>query len=446
MNKSGGTVLVVDDEPNALKVLSAILSEAGYTVIEASDVDSAVKLVGKNRLDVVITDVRMPGKDGTQLFEYLNDNYPDIPVIYLTAYGSVETAVQAITQGAFYFFTKPPDYQQLKRIVARAVEQTYLRREVKRLQNQLESGNRYQIHGNSPEIRKLLETVKSIRNSASSILICGSTGTGKEMIARTLHYTSERSNLPFVAVNCAAIPKELMEAELFGYQKGAFTGAVTTRIGKFEEAAEGTVFLDEIGEMDLALQAKLLRVLEEREIAKLGSNKQVKVNFKLISSTNRDLKKDVEKGDFREDLYYRINVVQLNVPSLAERREDIPLLVSEFVKEFCAREKKMLRISDEVMTLLGNYQWPGNVRQLRNVIERAIILAKGDTILPKDLSDEFRTFDNKTRTLRTITSLRETEMQAIKNAMNLCQGNKSKAARMLGISRKALYKRLEEQL
>jgi DNA-binding NtrC family response regulator len=440
----GGNVLIVDDEPNALKVLSAILTEAGYDVLEASDADSALRLVGKKDVDVVITDVRMPGKDGTQLFDYLSKNYPDIPVIYLTAYGSVDTAVQAITQGAFYFFIKPPDYQKLKSIVSRAVEQSHLKKEVKRLRKQLDTGNRYRITGNSPAMARMMETVESIKNSASSILICGDTGTGKEMIARTIHYTSTRSNLPFVALNCAAIPKELMEAELFGYERGAFTGAVASRVGKFEEAAEGTMFLDEIGEMDLALQAKLLRVLEEREIARLGSNKHLKVKFKLISSTNRDLKNDVKIGNFREDLYYRINVVQLNVPSLAERREDIPLLVTEFVKEFCAREKKVLTVSDEVMTVLAGYHWPGNIRQLRNVIERAVILAKGDTIVFKDLSEEFLAHNNNTRVARAITSLKEMEIKAVKNALTACDGNKSKAARMLGISRKALYKRLCE--
>jgi DNA-binding NtrC family response regulator len=440
----GGNVLIVDDEPNALKVLSAILTETGYDVLEASDADSALRSVGKKDVDVVITDVRMPGKDGTQLFDYLSKNYPDIPVIYLTAYGSVDTAVQAITQGAFYFFIKPPDYQKLKSIVSRAVEQSHLKKEVRRLRKQLDTGNRYRITGNSPAMARMMETVESIKNSASSILICGDTGTGKEMIARTIHYTSTRSNLPFVALNCAAIPKELMEAELFGYERGAFTGAVASRVGKFEEAAEGTMFLDEIGEMDLALQAKLLRVLEEREIAKLGSNKHLKVKFKLISSTNRDLKNDVKIGNFREDLYYRINVVQLNVPSLAERREDIPLLVTEFVKEFCAREKKVLTVSDEVMTVLAGYHWPGNIRQLRNVIERAVILSKGDTIIFKDLSEEFLTHNNNTRVVRPITSLKEMEIKAIKSALAACEGNKSKASRMLGISRKALYKRLGE--
>ena len=441
---STGKVLIVDDEPNAVKVLSAILSECGYKVVEALDAGSAIRLAGKEDVDAVITDLKMPGKDGIQLFDYMAENFPDVPVIFLTAYGSVETAVDAVTKGAFYYFIKPPDYHKLKSILARAVEQRRLKREVEVLRKRLDAESQYRISGKTPEILKILETVEAIKNSASSILICGDTGTGKEMIARAIHFNSLRSKMPFVAVNCAAIPRELMEAELFGYEKGAFTGAVSLRIGRFEEASEGTMFLDEIGELDLSLQAKLLRVLEEREIARLGSNTHLKVNFKLISSTNRDLRKVVETGNFREDLFYRINVVQLNVPSLVDRRDDIPLLVSELLMEFCIREDKMLNVSDEVMTIFKNYPWPGNIRQLKNVIERAVILAKGDSITPAELSDEFLLYKRMTQAPLSVKPLREVQKQAIREALRECNGNKSKAARMLGISRKAFYKRLKE--
>jgi two-component system response regulator HydG len=250
-----------------------------------------------------------------------------------------------------------------------------------------------------------------------------------------------------VAVNCAAIPKELMESELFGYEKGSFTGAVARRIGKFEEAGQGVAFLDEIGETELSLQAKLLRVLQEREIERIGSNRKIKVDFRLISSTNRDLKKEVQNGKFREDLYYRINVIEVRVPPLRERREDIPLLASEFVNEFCLREKKELTVSNEVMRIFQGYHWPGNVRQLKNVIERAVVLAKGDAITVRDLSDElYASNGNESSSVIPRKTLKELEIQAIKEALEKCSGNKSKAAKMLGISRKAFYKRLNEDL
>jgi DNA-binding NtrC family response regulator len=439
-----GKVLIVDDEPNAVKVLSAILSEYGHTVVGSFDADSAIKSITKEDVDVVVTDLKMPGKDGMQLLDYIKENLPDVPVIFLTAYGSVETAVHAVTHGAFYYFIKPPDYHKLTSIISRAIEQRRLKREVDLLRKMLEAGDRHRIIGSTPKMRKLLETVDAIKNSASSILICGDTGTGKEMIAKNLHNKSSRSKFPFVAVNCAAIPRELMEAELFGCEKGAFTGAVSMRTGRFEEASEGTVFLDEIGELDLSLQAKLLRVLEEREIVRLGSNKPLKVNFKLISSTNRDLRKEVEAGNFREDLYYRINVVQLTVPPLAERKNDIPLLISEFVKEFCIREGKTLDVSDDVMTILKSYSWPGNIRQLKNVIERAVILAKGDKITRSELTDEFISYRSIEIEPSGVKSMKEVQIQAIKDALMDCKGNKSKAAKQLGISRKAFYKRLSE--
>lgn len=436
-------VLIVDDEINAIKVLSAIISDAGYKVITSLNVEKAIKIIPQKDIDVVITDLKMPGKDGMQLFEYIAENHPDIPVIFLTAYGTVESAVYAMTRGAFYYFIKPPDYLKLKSMLAKALEQRFLKKEIEILRKRLSAEeNHGTIIANHPKMLKILDTIEAIKNSASSVLIFGETGTGKELIAKTLHCTSVRRDKPFIAVNCAAIPRELMESELFGSEKGAFTGAYSRRIGKVEEASGGTLFLDEIGELELALQAKLLRVLQENEIERLGSNKKIKVNFRLISSTNRDLKKAVESGNFREDLFYRINVIQLDLPPLREKAADIPLLVSAFVKEFCIREKKTLTVSDEVMEIFQNCNWPGNTRQLKNVIERAVVLAKGDMITLKELPEEF-TLKGKTETPLNKT-LKDLEIQAIKNALNECEGNKSKSAKMLGISRKALYKRLKE--
>lgn len=441
-----GHILIVDDEQNALRVLSAILKEDGHTVREAMDYSGALNIVNRHDIDVVITDMKMPDRDGMQLFEYLSENHPDIPVIFLTAYGTVDSAVHAITQGAFYYFIKPPDYAKLKGILARALEQRLLKREIESLKSRLgleEQEGR--IIGKATELVKIFETINAVKDSISSVLICGETGTGKELIARSLHFQSTRKGKPFVAVNCAAMPSGLLESELFGYEKGAFTGATARRIGRFEEAADGTVFLDEIGELELQLQAKLLRVLQEKEIERLGSNKSIPVNFRLISSTNRDLTHEIKVGRFREDLYYRINVVNIKVPPLRERKDDIPLLTAEFVKEYCAREKKSLQVSSEVMEIFQHFDWPGNIRQLRNIIERAAVLARGKTITVKDLPDEMRLRTvRKVREGSIVRTLREIEMDAVRTALAEVKGNKSKAAELLGISRKALYKRLKE--
>ncbi|MDH5768681.1 MAG: sigma-54 dependent transcriptional regulator [Nitrospirota bacterium] len=441
--KSKGDILIVDDEPNAIKVLSAILSEDGYAVLEAKDVESATKTIRKENVDAVITDLKMPGKDGMQFFEYITENYPDVPVIFLTAYGTVESAVSAITHGAFYYFIKPVDYLKLKSILVRAMEQRCLKRELEFLKKRLSEEKRSYIIGNTSEMIKIFKTIEAIKDSASSVLICGETGTGKEVIARALHYSSTRKDKPFITVNCAAMPRELIESELFGCERGAYTGAFSRRIGRFEEASGGTILLDEIGELKPPLQAKLLRVLEEREVERLGSSKKIKVDFRLLSSINCDLKKEVQAGNFREDLLYRINIVQIDVPPLRERKDDIPLLVTEFVKEFCIREKKVLTVSDQVMRVFQNYHWPGNVRQLKNVIERAVVLGKGNMITMKELPEEFLFLKEKTGTPFQKT-LKDLEIQAIKDALQECKGNKAKAARMLGISRKAFYKRLLE--
>jgi len=444
IDTNNGKILIVDDEPNALQVLSAILSDAGYNVVESSNGEKAIKVISKKDIDVVVTDLKMPGKDGMQLFDYIIENYPDIPVIFLTAYGTVESAVNAMTRGAFYYFIKPPDYLQLKSIIAKALQQRSLKKELEMLKQKLSAEETHiRIIGNTPQMLKIFDAIEAVKDSASSVLIYGETGTGKELIAKALHYSSSRKDNPFIAVNCAAIPRELMESELFGFEKGAFTGAITRRIGKIEEASSGTLFFDEIGELEIGLQAKLLRVLQENEIERLGSNKKIKVNFRLISSTNRDLKKVVEANNFREDLFYRINVIQLNLPPLRERATDIPILVAEFVKEFCIREKKALAISDEVMKILQAYHWPGNIRQLRNVIERAVVLAKGRMITIKELPEEFLSQQEYGGTLSKRT-LKDLEIQAIKDALRECKGNKSKAAKVLGISRKAFYKRLRE--
>jgi DNA-binding NtrC family response regulator len=440
---NSGKVLIVDDEPNALKVLSAILRGEGYTVIESTDVERAVGIIDAEAVDAIITDLKMPHRDGFQLFEYITEHYPEIPVLFLTAYGTVESAVHAMTNGAYYYFIKPPDYEKLKNILARAIEQHGLKQRFETGEKECApGGHTLRIVGHTPPMVRIFKTIDAVKDSESSVLIQGETGTGKEIIACNLHYNSKRRDKPFVAVNCAAIPRELLESELFGYEKGAFTGAAASRTGKFEEASDGTVFLDEIGELELSLQVKLLRVLQERTIERLGSNKKIRVNFRLISSTNRDLKREIEAGNFREDLFYRINVVQIDVPPLRSRKDDIPELAAEFLNEFCLREKKTLTLSDEVMDAFMNYSWPGNVRQLKNVIERSVVLARGRRITLNELPEELHR--REARSFNPIKPLKVLEIQAVAHALHECNGNKSKAARRLGISRKAFYKKLKE--
>jgi DNA-binding NtrC family response regulator len=441
---SKGNILIVDDEPNAVKVLSAILSEDGYRVVGTNDAEKACAILGSGDFDAVITDLKMPLMDGVQFFHNISEKQPDIPFIFLTAYGTVDSAVHAITQGAFYYFIKPPDYNKLRAMLARAVEIHRLKREREFFRLSLQEDQQYRIIGNTPEIHEILETIKAIKDSASSVLIYGETGTGKELVARALHNWSSRSKMPFIAVNCAAIPRDLLESELFGYERGAFTGAESRRIGRFEEASGGTLFLDEIGELEPVLQAKLLRTLQEREIERLGSNTKIKVDFRLICSTNRNLGKEVGAGNFREDLFYRVNVVQIDVPSLGRRKDDIPLLISAFVKEFSIREKKTLTVSDGVIKACQEFAWPGNVRQLRNVIERAVVIARKGEITLRDLPAEIKAGRRQSGSVTPIGSIKEMESQVIRQALETCGGNKSMAAKITGISRKAFYKRLKE--
>ncbi len=432
-----GGILIVDDEPNALKVLAAILEGEGYSVHESQDCDGAMEALSLLEIDTVITDLKMPGKDGTELFDHIQRWHSNVPVIFLTAYGTVDSAVQAITRGAFYYFIKPPDFLRLKEVVGRAVE--------KKLSGngQSWSEKRYAITGRSEGMLKVVRIIESVRDSSSSVLISGETGTGRELAARALHYGGHRKGMPFVDVYCAAIPLELLEAELFGYEKGAFAGAYSRRIGRFEEAGSGTVFLDDIGELGMPLQAKLLREIEKREIGRMGGNKKIKTGFRLIASTNRDLAAEVKKGNFREDLFYRINVVQIKMPSLKERMDDLPLLTMEFLHEFSRRENKKLYISNEAMDVLQRYSWPGNVGQLRNIIERAVTLVRQERItadeLPAELLASARRRNGLTGRLKT---LKEIEMQAIRKALSQFGGNKSRAARALGISRKSFYKKM----
>ena len=479
MPECSGNVLIVDDEPNAVKGLCAMLSGDGYNVFESRSVQAALEIIEARPMDAIITDWKMPGVDGMQLFESVMRSHPDVPVIFLTAYGTVESAVHSVSRGAYYYFIKPPDFTKLRGVLRRAVSMRRACLESGPGDAQAaaapayggigaESGRRpSRFIGQDPALRKIQETIRAVADSRSSVLITGETGTGKELVARAVHYGSARRDKPFVTVNCAAIPRELLEAELFGYEKGAFTNAVSRRIGKFEEAASGSVFLDEIAELELPLQAKLLRVLQEREIERLGGGRKIRVDFRLVCSANRDLEKEVQAGNFRMDLYYRINVVHIWVPPLRQRKGDIPLLVEEFVREFSEREKKSVRLAPEVLDAFCDYSWPGNVRQLRNVLEGLTVLSTTGLVTPGDIPEEILAGGGADRwgTIaqgcpegrQTDTAgpaaelppqgaqtLREIEKNAVVAALEECRGNKSRAAKLLGISRKTLYKRLKE--
>ena len=440
-----GNVLIVDDEPTALKVLSAILESENYQILQAGSVDHAIRVLNSDIVDAVITDIKMPGKTGLELFHFVQEHYNYIPVIFLTAYGTIESAVNMMDSGAFHYFVKPPDFSDLKKILANAVEQCKLKRKVNRLKKQHEKNNpSLLIMGDSSEMKLIYETIQSIKDSSCSVLVSGETGTGKELIARELHYSSNRSHQPFVAVNCAAIPHDLIEAELFGHEKGAFTGALQRRVGRIEAASGGTLFLDEIGELDTSVQSKLLRVLQEREFSRLGDNLAIEVDFRLIASTNRDLRQEIKLGHFREDLFYRLNVVCIKIPPLRDRKADVSLLARAFINEFCEREEKIVSLTNEAIKTLQNYAWPGNVRELKNVVEGIVVMAKSRKVKSEDLPEHVRVSSGPPRLADVTQTLKELEAATVRKALLQCNGNKTQAAKLLGVSRKTLYQRIKE--
>jgi DNA-binding NtrC family response regulator len=431
------SVLLVDDEPNATRVLSAILRADRYSVLEALCVDSAVNLMKRNPVDAIITDVKMPGKDGYHLFDHVSRHYPHIPVIFLTAYGKIDSAVAAVSAGAFYFFVKPPDYQKLKEILSSAIMHS------RKNFDPASWGKDIFSQSNAEAMQRMYQALAAVKDTETSVLLSGETGAGKEVVARFLHDHGIRRDKPFIAINCAAIPRDLLESELFGCEKGAFTGATQGRAGKCEEAAGGTLFLDEIGEMDPALQAKLLRVLQERQVQRLGSSIKIDIDFRLISATNGDLSAAMDAGRFRKDLFYRINVVRIDIPPLRERKEDIPLLAAFFLNSFSTRESKHLVFTREVLDFLSGHPWPGNVRQLKNAVEHAVVMSPGPRITLHHLPDDIRGYRGSVGYDTGVQPLHSLQMQAIHDALSVCNGNKSEAARKLGISRKALYSRLK---
>jgi len=380
-------VLIADDEINIRRVLEAILRRDGYEVVTAANGDEA--LAGMNRgINTVITDLKMPGLDGMGLLKKLTVEFPDVPVVMITAHGSVESAVEAVKLGAFDYVEKPFDQEQIRQIVAKALRTHMLSRRDARPED-VSARGRFRLVGESSAIRQVYQVVDKVADTPSTVLITGESGTGKELVARALHDYSSRSSGPFIKINCAAIPKTLMESELFGYEKGAFTGAVGSKPGRFELAHGGSLFLDEIGEIPVEMQVKLLRVLQESEFERVGGIKTIKVDVRLITATNRDLAAEIATGGFRDDLYYRLNVVPIHLPPLRERREDIPLLVDHFITRFNERLKKQISGAEqEAVERLIAHSWPGNIRELENVIERTLLFSEGPLIRVADLPGE----------------------------------------------------------
>ncbi|OGP72140.1 MAG: hypothetical protein A2W09_02695 [Deltaproteobacteria bacterium RBG_16_50_11] len=430
-------------------LLSDVLKEEGLSVATTGDSLEASKMLKREEFDLVITDLKMRGLKGLDLLEETKKVLPLTPVIIITAFGTIESAIQAMKMGAFDYITKPFQMDELKLTVKKALENRFLKKEVVRLKREVES--RYQFHlliGKSPPMQKVYDFIARISDTSANIFISGESGTGKELVAKAIHYNGSRKDGPFIAVNCAAIPETLFESELFGYKKGAFTDARTDKKGLVFEAHGGALFLDEITELPYTLQAKLLRVIEERKVRPLGDTNSYPIDVRIISTTNRDIKSLVKAVQFREDLYYRLKVIDVELPSLRERKEDIPLLVKHFLDKFNSELTKGISgISEDALKVLLKYSWPGNVRELENVIQRAVTLARHEVILPEDLppsSMEESAEDSFEKALREGYTMDKLEKEYIRRVLIKVGGNKSRASEILGLDRKTLYRKLEE--
>jgi DNA-binding NtrC family response regulator len=449
MSEKHYKALVVDDDLEMCGLLSDVLKGEAFSVITTHDSLEASKILKKEELDIVITDLKMKGLKGLDLLEKTKQVSPLTPVIIITAFGTIESAIQAIKMGAYDYITKPFQMDELILTVKKALENRLLKKEVVRLKKEVES--RYHFHhliGKSPLMQKIYDLIERISDTSSNVLITGESGTGKELVAKAIHYNGIRKEGPFIAVNCAAIPETLLESELFGYKKGAFTDAKLDKKGLIFEANEGTLFLDEITEMPLTLQAKLLRVIEEREVRPLGDTNSYPIDVRVVSTSNRDIKSFVHQGQFRGDLYYRLKVIDIELPPLRERREDIPLLAQHFINKFSNELKKNLSgVSEDALQFFLNYSWPGNVRELENVIQRAITLTRHEIILPEDLPItmiEEKDENLIEKGLREKYTVDQLEKEYIKKVLLKVGGNKSKAAEILGFDRKTLYRKLQE--
>ena len=443
-------ILIVDDDTAHRTMLKVNLLGAGYEIIEAEDGDQVLPTLDEHEVDLILMDLKMQRIDGMEAIKLLREKGRVEPVVVITAFSSVESAVEAMKFGAMDYVTKPVDIEALKLTVAKALDFEALREEneelKKRIGEQFDFGN---IIGRSPAMQKVFETLSLVAPSDATVLINGESGTGKELIASALHHNSNRKKGPFVKVNCAALHENLLESELFGHEKGAFTGADSQRQGRFELASGGTLFLDEIGDMSLQTQAKILRVLQEGELERLGGSKTIQVDVRLVAATHRNLDKMVEDGSFRQDLFFRLSVVPIDLPPLRRRAEDIPVLADFFLQRYAQKNKKDIKgFHPQTLMLLARYSWPGNIRELENTIERAVILCLGEQITPKELPpqmlpDDFKVADEPPATSGGLT-LKDMEREAIRATLDQTGGNKSQSAKLLGIARQTLLNKIKE--
>jgi len=441
MNK----ILLVDDEEKLRTLLARIISLEGFEVLQAADIKTAAKKLEQTDIDVVLCDVKLPDGSGVEFSKQVKEKYPVVELILLTAYGNIPDGVQAIKNGAFDYITKGDDNNKIIPLLYRAVEKVALSKRVQHLEKQLSNKYSFEsIIGKSKSILAAVELAKKVAVTDASVLLTGETGTGKEVFAQAIHQASSRSNKNFVAINCAAISKDLLESELFGHKAGAFTGAIKDTKGILEEANNGTVFLDEIGEMPLELQAKLLRVLETGELIKVGENRSIKINIRLIAATNRNLQKEIEAGNFREDLFYRIAVFQIALPALRERLMDIEELANHFAKIVAGKiNKKVKPLSKEFIAILKQHQWNGNIRELKNIMERAVILMNNDELTIENLPFELQRTTTSQQQLSAF-DLASAEKIHIQKVLNYTNGNKTETAKLLNIALTTLYRKLEE--
>ncbi len=444
------TILIIDDEEKLRNLLAKILTMEGFEVFQSGDCKSGLKRLEQNAVDVVICDVKLPDGRGVDLTKTIKDKYPTVEVILLTAYGNIPDGVQAIKNGAFDYITKGDDNNKIIPLLHKAIEKVSLSKRVQQLEKQLGEKHSFdKIIGKSKIMLQTIDLAKKVAETDTTVLLTGETGTGKEIFAQAIHQASRRSNQSFVAINCSAFSKDLLESEMFGHKAGAFTGAVKDQKGLFEEAHNGTIFLDEIGEMALDLQAKLLRIIESGELLKVGESKPIKVNVRIIAATNRDLLKEIEAGHFREDLYYRISVFQIKLPALRERIVDIELLTNHFVTVFSHKmNKKVRKIEESFIETLKLHNWNGNIRELKNVIERSIILMNDDELktenLPLEIQHASQSASATSGKILTNFELANAEKSHIQKVLNYTNGNKTKTAELLNIALTTLYRKIEE--
>lgn len=439
------TILLIDDEPQLRQLLARLLSVEGFEVIEADSLKSGLKQLEKRSFEVVLLDVKLPDGNGVEFTKQIKEKYPETEIILQTAYGNIPDGVSAIKNGAFDYLVKGDDNNKIIPLINKAIEKSKLQFKIKKLQHQLNQTLSFDtIIGKSPLIQQALGLAKKVASTDSTVLLEGETGVGKELFAQALHYTGLRKNKAFVAVNCSAFPKDLLESELFGHKKGAFTGATNDKKGLFEEAHEGTLFLDEIGEMSFDLQAKLLRVLETQSFIKVGDSQPTKVNVRIIAATNRVLTKEIEQEHFRADLYYRLSSFKILIPSLRERKEDIESLATHFMNIYSAKlKKRIIGLDSAFLKQLKNYSWQGNIRELKNCIERAVILCETETLTCDLLPLEITSCENGDFSMQE-SSLASMEKNYIQKTLVYTKGNKTKAAELLGIGLTTLYRKMEE--